>query len=178
MIRCGSSRRRSTGYSTFGWVLVSAAVEAAANEPFFTFMRTQVFKPLGMADTTSDSATEPIPNRVTFYYRDSLETPVRARAGDHVDYSCFAGAGAFLSTPSDLVRFGMAINGGKLLQPATVSMLQTPQQLDVGRGDRLRPRLDTVFALIIVAVIGVLAYNYWSGHGLTLFPSGSSRCGC
>ena len=34
--------------------------------------------------------------------------------------------------------------------------------------------IRTVFALIVVAVIGVLAYNYWSGHGLTLFPSGST----
>ena len=48
------------GYSTFGWILVSAAVEAAADEPFFTFMRTQIFKPLGMTETTFDSATEPI----------------------------------------------------------------------------------------------------------------------
>ena len=30
-----------------------------------------------------------------------------------------------------------------------------------------------VLALIILAVVGVLAYNYWSGHGLTLRPSGS-----
>ena len=49
-----------------------------------------------------------------------------------VDYSCFAGAGAFLSTPSDLVRFGMAISGGKLLQPDTVTKLQTPQVLASG----------------------------------------------
>jgi hyperosmotically inducible protein len=34
--------------------------------------------------------------------------------------------------------------------------------------------IRTVFTLIILAVIGVLAYNYWSGNGLTLFPSGSS----
>ena len=34
--------------------------------------------------------------------------------------------------------------------------------------------IRTVFALIIVAVIGVLAYNYWSGNGLTLRPSGST----
>ena len=34
--------------------------------------------------------------------------------------------------------------------------------------------IRTVFTLIVVAVIGVLAYNYWSGHGLTLFPSGST----
>ena len=121
-------------YSTYGWVLVSAAVEAAANEPFFTFMRTQIFTPLGMADTTSDSATEPIPDRATFYFPRFSGDNVRARSWRRtVDYSCFAGAGAFLSTPSDLVRFGMALSSGKLLQPATVSMLQTPQQLASGK---------------------------------------------
>lgn len=30
------------------------------------------------------------------------------------------------------MRFGLAINSGKLLQPATVEMLQTPQQLASG----------------------------------------------
>ena len=118
------------GYSTFGWMLVSAAVEAAANEPFFTFMRSQVFQPLGMRDTTTDSVTEPIPQRATFYYpRLSGDPTYGPELATRVDYSCFAGAGAFLSTPSDLVRFGMAISSGTLLKPATVSMLQTPQQL-------------------------------------------------
>lgn len=120
-------------YSTYGWILMSAAVEAAADEPFFTFMRTRIFKPLGMTDTTPDSATEPIPDRATFYFprfaADPRYGPELAREGD---YSCFAGAGGFLSTPSDLVRFGMAINSGKLLQPATVKMLQTPQRLASG----------------------------------------------
>jgi CubicO group peptidase (beta-lactamase class C family) len=50
-----------------------------------------------------------------------------------IDYSCYAGSSAFLSTPSDLVRFGMAINSGKLLQPATVQLLQTPQRLASGQ---------------------------------------------
>ena len=112
---------------------MSAAVESAANEPFFSFMRTQIFKPLGMTDTTPDSATEPIPDRATFYYPkfagDPRYGPELAREGN---YSCFAGAGAFLSTPSDLVRFGMAFNSGKLLQPATVKILQTPQRLSSG----------------------------------------------
>ncbi|OLD71103.1 MAG: hypothetical protein AUI33_07975 [Ignavibacteria bacterium 13_1_40CM_2_61_4] len=40
---------------------------------------------------------------------------------------------AFLSTPSDLVRFGLAIHGGTLLQPATVRLLQTSQQLTSGQ---------------------------------------------
>jgi serine beta-lactamase-like protein LACTB, mitochondrial len=120
-------------YSTFGWILVSAAVEAAADEPFFTFMRTQIFKPLGMADTTSDSAIDPMPDRATFYYpRFSGETEYGPELATTVDYSCFAGAGAFLSTPSDLVRFGIALGSGKLLQPATVKRLQTPQLLASG----------------------------------------------
>ena len=118
------------GYSTFGWILVSAAVEAAANEPFFTFMRTRIFQPLGMRDTTIDSAAEPMPDRATFYYpRFSGDPGYGPELAAAVDYSCFAGAGAFLSTPSDLVRFGVALTRGTLLRPGTVRMLQTPQHL-------------------------------------------------
>jgi CubicO group peptidase (beta-lactamase class C family) len=120
-------------YSTYGWILVSAAVEAVAKEPFFTFMRAQVFKPLGMIDTAVDSTTDPIPDRVTFYYPKFAADPRYgldpAREGD---YACFAGAGAFLSTPSDLVRFAMAIDGARLLQPATVKTLQISQRLASG----------------------------------------------
>ena len=49
-----------------------------------------------------------------------------------IDYSCYAGSSVFLSTPSDLVRFAMAINSGKLLQPATVQLFQTSQRLASG----------------------------------------------
>jgi CubicO group peptidase (beta-lactamase class C family) len=121
--------------SSYGWILVSAAVEAAAHEPFFAFMRTQVFEPLDMRDTTIDVATEAIPARAAFYWplfglaQDTRYGPKPARVGD---YSCYAGATAFLSTPSDLVRFGMGINSGTLLKPGTVQLLQTPQRLTSG----------------------------------------------
>ena len=49
-----------------------------------------------------------------------------------LDSTCYSGAGIFLSTPSDLVRFAMAMNSGKLLQPATVALLQTSQRLASG----------------------------------------------
>ena len=133
--------------SSYSWILVSAAVEEAADDPFFRFMRTEVFEPLGMAATRPDSAAESIPNRATFYFPrfagDTRYGPDPARNGDH---SCYAGASAFLSTPSDLVRFGMAVSGGKLLQPATVKMLQTPQRLASGEetGYGLGWRLETV----------------------------------
>ena len=87
-----------------------------------------------MDATIADSMTAPIPDRVTFYFPRFAADP---HYGPHLmrplDYSCYAGASVFLSTPSDLVRFGMAINGGKLLQPATVRLLQTSQRLSTGQ---------------------------------------------
>ena len=121
------------GYSTFGWVLVSAAVEAAANEPLASFMRTHVFTPLGMTATRFDSVSEPVPDRVTFYQRRFMgEGGEGAVPAAPADYSCFAGAGDILSTPSDLVRFGMGINGGALLRSDTVRTLEEPQLLASG----------------------------------------------
>ena len=125
-------------YSSYGWILVSAAVEAAAGEAFLAFMRKQIFEPLGMDDTTADSATVdtetvPIQGQATPYFPKFAADP---KYGPDLmrplDYSCYAGSSVFLSTPSDLVRFAMAINGGKLLQPATVRLLQTSQRLASG----------------------------------------------
>jgi CubicO group peptidase (beta-lactamase class C family) len=119
--------------SSYGWILVSAAIDRAAGEPFFSFMRTQIFDRLGMTSTRQDAAMEVIPNRTIFYYprfaADTRYGPELAREGD---YSCFAGAGAFLSTPSDVVRFGMGVLGGKLLQSGTIETLQTRQELASG----------------------------------------------
>lgn len=120
-------------HSSYGWIVVSAAVEAAAGEPFLEFMREQILDPLGMRDTEADSATGPIANRATPYFPRFASDP---RYGLHVmrpiDYSCYAGSSVFLSTPGDLVRFGMRINRGTLLQPATVQRLQAPQRLASG----------------------------------------------
>jgi CubicO group peptidase (beta-lactamase class C family) len=134
-------------YSSYGWILVSAAVEAASNQPFFRFMQEQIFEPLGLDDTRADSTTEPIADLATFYFPRFAADP---RYGLHlmreIDYSCYAGASAFLSTPSDLVRFAMAINAGTLLQPGTVRLLQTPQRLASGEetGYGLGWRVETI----------------------------------
>ena len=120
-------------YSNYGWILVSAAIEDVTNEPFLSFMRTQIFAPLGMDHTQADSATEPIPDRSTFYFpRFAADTRYGPDLMRPLDYSCYAGSSVFLSTPSDLVRFALAINGGNLLRPATVQQLQTSQKLTSG----------------------------------------------
>jgi len=129
-------------YSSYGWILVSAAVEAVADEPFLTFMREQIFTPLQMDDTIADSATDPIPDRATSYFpRYSADPKYGLHGMRPIDLSCYSGSSVFLSTPADLVRFGLSMGrlrqgsgaqAGKLLQPATVQMLQAPQRLTSG----------------------------------------------
>ena len=153
--------------SPHAWVLVSAAVEAAAERPFLSFMRNQVFQPLGMSDTGAESpeeenpehegeeAEDPPPFRVirevifepwrvlmdsegesaaggstrpaTYYAPQFGPHPVYRyglRVTNPRNLSCYAGSMAFFSTPSDLVRFDMAMQAGKLLRPDTVQSLE------------------------------------------------------
>src|SRR5438552_3604478 len=53
--------------STFGWVLLSAVVEAAADTPFVTLLNDRVLRPLGMVDTFKESVASPPSNAATSY---------------------------------------------------------------------------------------------------------------
>src|SRR4051812_33925899 len=121
-------------FSSYGWILVSAAVESAAeDEPFLTFMNKKVFAPLGMDHTVPDSTSQPIANRATAYFpRFAAEPRYGPELMRDLDYSCYSGSSVYLSTPSDLVRFAMAIDSGTLLKPATVQLLRTSLQLSTG----------------------------------------------
>lgn len=118
-------------YSSYGWILVSAAVEAAAGEPFLRYLRKQVFEPLGMDETRGESA-DPSGRATSYFPRFAADPHYGLDLMREVDHSCYAGASGLLSTSSDLVRFGMAVNGGALLRPATVETLQTSQRLVSG----------------------------------------------
>jgi CubicO group peptidase (beta-lactamase class C family) len=100
-------------HSSYGWILLSAAIEAASDEPFLTFMRDQIFDPLGMDSTRADPATPATGDRATSYFPRFAADP---KYGYHpmrpLEYSCYAGASVFVSTPSDLVRFGLEAGDG------------------------------------------------------------------
>ena len=120
-------------YSRYGWILISAVIEAAARESFLGFMRTRVFEPLGMKDTRAESDAQGGPGRATPYFpRYSADPRYGPDPMRPLDYSCYAGSSVFLSTPSDLVRFGMAMQRGTLLKPETVQLLQVGQRLPSG----------------------------------------------
>ncbi len=118
-------------YSIFGWVLVSAVVERAGKEPFARFMQRQVFEPLGM-DRTVVEEREGVDDATSYTPRAILRTRLGIEEDAPPDYSCLAGAGAFLSTPTDLVRLGSVLLKPGLLKAETITSLQTPTRLVSG----------------------------------------------
>jgi serine beta-lactamase-like protein LACTB, mitochondrial len=126
--------RPGTGYrySIYGWVLLSAVIAGAAGEPLPAFMTREVFEPLGMESTVLEEADE-VPGTTSFYSpRSFMRTDLGVEVAPRMDYSCFAGAGAFLSTPSDLVRFGSSMLKPGLLKAETIALLHTPLRLESG----------------------------------------------
>jgi CubicO group peptidase (beta-lactamase class C family) len=120
-------------YSVYGWVLVSAVVEGAAAEPFSRFMAREVFGPLGMENTVLDEVGRDA-RRASFYFpRMAARTSLGPQSAESADYSCWAGAGALLSTPSDLARFGAAMLKPGFLSAETLALLHTPLRLESGK---------------------------------------------
>ena len=116
-------------YSTYGFNLVSAAVEGASGEPFLSYMSRHVFKPLKMTSTAPDKNDSLIPNRTQFYDR----TPTGEFAlAPTVDNSYKWAGGGFISTAEDLVRFGSAHLAPGHLKAATLELLFTPQHTTSG----------------------------------------------
>ena len=93
-------------FSTNGWILLSAVVEATARESFATFMTREVFTPLDM-DSTVLEANETLPDTTSFYFPRAAEsTQFGVEEAGRRHNSCLFGAGAYLSTPTDMTRFG------------------------------------------------------------------------
>lgn len=116
-------------YSSYGWVLVSAAVQRAAGEPFLEYMRTEVFDALGMRNTLAETNAVDLPNRAILYEGG------RPVAPDELSY--IQAAGGFLSTAEDMVRFGSAfLSGSDFFEPATLEVFFTRQSTGSGEPTR------------------------------------------
>jgi CubicO group peptidase (beta-lactamase class C family) len=128
------------GYSTYGYTLLSAAIESASGMDFPTFMASKVFQPLGMLHTAPDQIDSVMIDRAKKYDRD--ETTFRIFPAPRVDNSYKWAGGGFLSSAEDLVRFGSAHLAPGHLQSASLDLLFAPQPIaggkraGVGRAER------------------------------------------
>jgi serine beta-lactamase-like protein LACTB len=117
-------------YSTFGFTLLSAVLEAAAQKDFLSYMRDSIFLPLGMTHTFPDNNDSIIPGRVRFY---ELNKSGQAQNSNYVDNSYKWAGGGFLSSTIDLVNMVRGLITNKILDPKTVELLFTGQKLENGK---------------------------------------------
>jgi CubicO group peptidase (beta-lactamase class C family) len=108
-------------YSSYGYNLLGAVVEAASGRSYGDFMRDEVWGPLGMTSTRMDDPREIIPNRVRGYELAGKGV----RNSEFVDISSRFAAGGTRSTVTDLIRFMRGVADGKVLKPETVDLMWT-----------------------------------------------------
>jgi len=154
-------------YSSFGYNLISAVVEGAAGVPFLEFMDSAVFAPLGMQLTIVDDYRLIIPGRTDFY---ELSETGELRHAPFTDNSDVWAGGGYLSTSSDLVRFGVGMLGGHLLRPETTSMMFTPTSTSSGESSPFGLGWRIATAPGGVRVIGHTGGHFGARADLTLVP--------
>jgi len=117
-------------YSSYGFNLLSAAIETASGEKFLPYMHEHVFGPLGLRSTTEDQPAEIIEQRARFYTRPKDQL---VRNAPFVDNSYKWAGGGFLSSAEDLVRFGSALLQPGFLKPESLRLLFTSQKTADGK---------------------------------------------
>ena len=103
-------------YSTYGFTLVGAVIEAASGATFGDYVRKNVFEPAGMTTTRVDDVFEIIPHRARGYQKGrggALQNSGLA------DTSYKVPGGGLCATAPDLARFAIALWKGTLVRPET-----------------------------------------------------------
>jgi serine beta-lactamase-like protein LACTB, mitochondrial len=123
-------------YSSYGYILLSAVIERAGGESFFTQIEKRIAKPLGMKSMQLDTATSQ-EDWAVGYTRTKvrvagqpLSTPI-GRAPEYA-HAWKAGAGGFKSNIEDFAKWAVALLNGRLVSKSSEKEMWTPQKTSAG----------------------------------------------
>ena len=111
-------------YSSYASNLMQGIIEEVTGAGFEEYLRKNVWQPAGMLSTQFDVPERIVQNRGKGYLRNKQGLLVNIPYAD-VSYK-YAGGG-ILSCAEDLVRFGIALNHGKLLKAETLAEMYKVQ---------------------------------------------------
>jgi CubicO group peptidase (beta-lactamase class C family) len=112
-------------YSNSGYILLALIVEKVSGRPFRTFLKKEIFLPLGMKNSFVHDGSEPLPEKRAVGYN---------RFGDLDDYTLLTfGEGGIYSTVGDLFKWDQALYTGKLIDQTTLNEAFKPAKLNDGR---------------------------------------------
>ncbi len=107
-------------YTSPGYRVLGCVISGANGTSYNQAMQELVFDPARMTATTMDDTTRLIPGRAAGYRRTTSGKQVPA---EYVDLSGNVPAGGHLSTPDDLVNFGLSLLEGKLLSEKSLNLM-------------------------------------------------------
>ena len=117
-----------TYYSDIGFDLLGELIEQRSGEKYGTFIANQILEPLGMSETQELGRSPTVPNQAVGYNAPSHGRWPRAAVQN--GQQMYAAAG-MVSTAHDMAIYMAALTSGKLLDPATYSLMwsstPTPQ---------------------------------------------------
>jgi CubicO group peptidase (beta-lactamase class C family) len=116
-------------YSSYGYNLLGAIIEAASGMSYGEYMRQNIWQPLGMTDTRMDDPLDVIPNRVRGYQLINGQV----KNSEFIDISSRFAAGGTRSTVPDLLKFAKGVLDRKLLKDETMNMMATSMSTRAGR---------------------------------------------
>lgn len=114
---------------TNGFALLGMVVERASGMPYTDFVRTRIFKPLGMESARFKVAGDVVPHRADGYlYREGVY-----RHGENLRPAIIAPNGGIMMNVVDFAKWDIAITQGRLLRPESLKVMTTPVRLNDGR---------------------------------------------
>ena len=116
-------------YSSYGYNLLGAIVEAASGMSYGDYMKQNVWGPAGMTDTRMDDPTDVIRNRVRGYRLINGQV----KNSEFVDISSRFAAGGTRSTVPDLLKYAKSIMEGRLLNSEAMITATTSMATRDGR---------------------------------------------
>ena len=111
-------------YSSYGYTLLSAAIEGGAGMPFLSFVSRTITRDLPLRP---DLAADPAHDTIAYEFEDGTIRP----AGPH-DYSYSWGGAGFRGTASGVALFGARVMDDGFLSPAARADMWTPASMNDG----------------------------------------------
>jgi CubicO group peptidase (beta-lactamase class C family) len=116
-------------YNNTGYVLLGMVIEKASGEKYAKYLDAQFFKPLGLKQTSYCPSKTSDPAFALGYSKG----PNGTTRAQFMDLSHPFSAGALCSTVGDYAKWQRALDGGKVVSPASYVLMSTADTLNSGR---------------------------------------------
>ncbi|WP_257669787.1 serine hydrolase domain-containing protein [Parapedobacter tibetensis] len=110
----------TANYSNSNYVLLTYILEKAFEKPYADLLEQYITKPVGLTNTYFGGKIDPNSNEANSYTFKGQWIKEQ-----ETDSSIPLGAGAIVSTPTDIIRFGEALFSGKVISIASVERMKT-----------------------------------------------------